>query len=172
MTGSHDAGCYGGEAQSTISIGTASRRERERRGDAMISCGLPKPYVFTRGYHATTIDDVAVAAEVGKGTVYLYFDTKETILAHLLSDGLDALVTDLEASYAIDEALDAGTRLRRIAIAYLRIFPDESRIPIDPGVRSRAIQAATPNVYQDVLTRSLPASNGWSAPSSRRRPKA
>ncbi|MFN8596814.1 MAG: TetR/AcrR family transcriptional regulator [Anaerolineae bacterium] len=145
------------KAQSNGQRGTASRREREkaqRRDDILRAA---KTVFFTRGYHAATVDDVAVAAEVGKGTVYLYFDTKETILAHLLLDGLDALVADLEAAYAIDEALDAGTRLRRIAIAYLKFFqtsPEYYRLimAFDRGQFQAAID---PSVYQDVLTRSL-----------------
>ena len=145
------------KAQSNGQRGTASRREREkaqRRDDILRAA---KTVFFTRGYHAATVDDVAVAAEVGKGTVYLYFDTKETILAHLLLDGLDALVADLETAYAIDEVLDAGTRLRRIAIAYLKFFqtsPEYYRLimAFDRGQFQAAID---PGVYQDVLTRSL-----------------
>ncbi len=69
--------------------GTASRRERERaqRRDDILRAA--REVFFQRGFHTVTVDDIAVAAEVGKGTVYLYFDTKETILAHLLLEGLD-----------------------------------------------------------------------------------
>ena len=72
--------------------GVPSRREREkvqRREDLLRAA---KKVFFKKGIHTATIDDVAHEAEVGKGTVYLYFDTKETILAHLLLEGLDMLV--------------------------------------------------------------------------------
>jgi AcrR family transcriptional regulator len=71
--------------------GTASRRERERaeRRDDILRAA--REVFFQGGFHTVTVDDIAVAAEVGKGTVYLYFDTKETILAHLLLEGLDML---------------------------------------------------------------------------------
>ena len=74
--------------------GTASRRERERaqRRDDILRAA--REVFFQRGFHTVTVDDIAVAAEVGKGTVYLYFDTKETILAHLLLEGLDRLVAE------------------------------------------------------------------------------
>jgi len=145
------------KAQSNGQRGTASRREREkaqRRDDILRAA---KDVFFTRGFHTATVDDVAAEAEVSKGTVYVYFDTKETILAHLLLDGLDALVADLETAYAIDEVLDAGTRLRRIAIAYLQFFqtsPDYYRLimAFDRGQFQATID---PGVYQDVLTRSL-----------------
>lgn len=145
------------KAQSNGQRGTAFRREREkaqRRDDILRAA---KNVFFTRGFHTATVDDVAVEAEVSKGTVYVYFDTKETILAHLLLDGLDALVADLETAYAIQETLDAGTRLRRIAIAYLTFFqtsPEYYRLimAFDRGQFQASID---PGVYQDVLTRSL-----------------
>ena len=137
--------------------GTASRREREkaqRRDDILRAA---REIFFQRGFHTVTVDDIAVAAEVGKGTVYLYFNTKETILAHLLLEGLDRLVADLKTAYAFDEAWDARTRLRRGAIAYLKFFqnnPEYYRLlmAFDRGQFQAAID---PAVYQEVLARSL-----------------
>jgi AcrR family transcriptional regulator len=137
--------------------GTASRRERERaqRRDDILHAA--REVFFQRGFHTATVDDIAAAAEVGKGTVYLYFDTKETILAHLLLEGLDRLVADLETAYAFDQLLDAGTRLRRGAIAYLRFFqnnPEYYRLlmAFDRGQFQASID---PSVYQEVHARSL-----------------
>ncbi len=137
--------------------GTASRREREkaqRRDDILRAA---REVFFQRGFHTVTVDDIAAAAEVGKGTVYLYFDTKETILAHLLLEGLDRLVADLETAYAFNQILDAGTRLRRGAIAYLKFFqnnPEYYRLlmAFDRGQFQAAID---PALYQEVLVRSL-----------------
>ncbi len=137
--------------------GTASRRERERaqrRDDILRAARI---VFFERGFHAATVDDVAVAAEVSKGTVYLYFDTKETILAHLLLEGLDMLVAELEAAYAAERRLAARTRLRRMSDAYLHFFqhnPEYYRLlmAFDRGQFQATIDAG---VYQEVLTRSL-----------------
>ena len=137
--------------------GTASRRERERaqRRDDILRAA--REVFFQRGFHTVTVDDIAAAAEVGKGTVYLYFDTKETILAHLLLEGLDRLVADLETAYAFDQTWDAGTRLRRGAIAYLKFFqqnPEYYRLlmAFDRGQFQATIDAG---IYQEVLARSL-----------------
>ena len=137
--------------------GTASRRERERaqRRDDILRAA--RVVFFERGFHLATVDDVAVAAEVSKGTVYLYFDTKETILAHLLLEGLDTLVADLEAAYAADRRFAARTRLRRMADAYLNFFqqsPEYYRLlmAFDRGQFQAAVDQAT---YQEVYARSL-----------------
>ena len=52
---------------------------------------------FERGFHRPTVDDVAARAAVSKGTIYLYFVSKEEILAHLLLEGLDLLLAQMEA---------------------------------------------------------------------------
>ncbi len=147
---------HGGNADGQLR-GTASRRERERaqRRDDILRAA--RAVFFQRGFHTATVDDVAVAAEVSKGTVYLYFDTKETILAHLLLEGLDMLVAELEAAYAADRRFGARTRLRRMAEAYLHFFqtnPEYYRLlmAFDRGQLQATIE---PVVYQDVLARSL-----------------
>jgi AcrR family transcriptional regulator len=137
--------------------GTASRREREKaqRRDDILQAA--RGVFFQRGFHTVTVDDIAAAAEVGKGTVYLYFDAKETILAHLLLEGLDKLVAELEAAYSADRRLAARTRLRRMADAYLKFFqqnPEYYRLlmAFDRGQIQASID---PDIYQEVHTRSL-----------------
>ena len=138
--------------------GTVSRRERERaqRRDDILRAA--REIFFQRGFHTVTVDDIAVAAEVGKGTVYLYFDTKETILAHLLLEGLDRLVTELAAAYAADRRLAARTRLRRMADAYLKFFqqnPEYYRLLMAFDRGQFQATMIDPGVYQEVHARSL-----------------
>lgn len=39
-----------------------------------------------RGIDAVTVEQIAIAAEVGKGTIYNYFDTKEDIIVAFMTD--------------------------------------------------------------------------------------
>ncbi len=136
---------------------TASRREREkaqRREDILQAA---REVFFERGIHHATVDEVAEQAEVSKGTVYLYFDTKETILAHLLLEGLELLVNDLELAFAPAESLSALERIRRLAAAYLKFFqtyPAYFHL-ISAFDRGRFQAAISPELYNQVLTRSL-----------------
>ena len=43
------------------------------------------------GLQATTVDQIARAAKLAKGTVYLYYRSKDEIVRHALDDGLAAL---------------------------------------------------------------------------------
>ena len=134
-----------------------ARREREtnERRDAILAAA--RDLFFEHGIHHTTVDDVASRAEVAKGTVYLYFESKETILAHLLLEGLDALGESLEQAYAEGTPLNAEARLRRISAAYLDFFKNEREyfrlmMAFDRGQFQDAVQ---PDVYQQILLRSV-----------------
>lgn len=131
------------------------RREKEDRKDAILAAA--RKVFFESGIHRATVDDIATAAEVAKGTVYLYFETKETILAHLLLEGLDTLVGMLEAAYGEDETLSAESRLRRMSTAYLRFALEKHEyfrlmMAFDRG---RFQESVTPEVYQMILLRSV-----------------
>ena len=55
-----------------------------------------------RGFAATRMDDVAVRAGVTKGTVYLYFETKEELFAALIRRELLPNIERLEAAASAD----------------------------------------------------------------------
>ena len=136
---------------------TKVRREREtvERRDAILAAA--RDLFFEHGIHRTTVDDVAARAEVAKGTVYLYFESKETILAHLLLEGLDALGESLAEAYAENAPYPAETRLRRLATAYLDFFQHEQEyfrlmMAFDRGQFQDAV---TSDIYQQILLKSV-----------------
>lgn len=63
-----------------------------------------------RGYHATTLTDLADALEIAKATLFHYFTSKEKILAALYARGMH---TSLERIRSIDD-LDPEVRLRNM----------------------------------------------------------
>ena len=50
----------------------------------------------TRPYHEVRLDDIAAAARIGKGTLYIYFENKEDLYFSLIYDGFARLVDRLE----------------------------------------------------------------------------
>jgi AcrR family transcriptional regulator len=136
---------------------TATRREREkaqRREDILQAA---REVFFERGIHHATVDEVAEQAQVSKGTVYLYFDTKETILAHLLLEGLEELVAMLEDAYAAGRDIAPVERLRRLAMGYFSFFqanPHYYRL-IMAFDRGHFQESVPPALYAQVLTRSM-----------------
>jgi len=145
-------------------VTTRARREREKEERRQSILKAAREVFFENGFHRATVDDVAGQAEVSKGTVYLYFESKETILAHLLLEGLDKLIEELEHAYTAGEPLPADERLRRLSQAYLRFFerePEYFRLLMAMD-RGRFRESVTPEVYQKVLSASLEGL-GWVA---------
>ncbi len=130
-------------------------REKERRRRSILDAA--RAAFFASGFQLATVDDVAARAEVSKGTVYLYFESKETILAHLLLEGLEELVAVLEEAYAAERDISPGERLRRLAMGYLNFFqtnPHYYRL-IMALDRGRFQEAVPAELYEQVLARSL-----------------
>lgn len=67
-----------------------------------------------RGYGATKLDDVARAAGIAKGTVYLYFPTKEALFQAVVRQELLPVLEQFEAATATFPG-PSGELLRRIA---------------------------------------------------------
>jgi AcrR family transcriptional regulator len=71
------------------------------------------------GVQGTTVDRVAEEAKVAKGTIYLYFDTKDELVHEAVLDGLREMVAETVASD--DPSLPPLDRIRKLILAQLRI---------------------------------------------------
>jgi AcrR family transcriptional regulator len=135
---------------------TAQRRAREKARRQQEILEAAREVFFEKGIHRATVDDVAAQAEISKGTVYLYFQSKESILAHLLLEGLSILLSQLEAAYAPKEPLSAEKHLRQLVEAYWQFsqtYPDYFRLLMALD-RGRFRERVSAEVYQDILTES------------------
>ena len=65
-----------------------------------------------KGYINTTVDEIAAVAALAKGTIYLYFESKEQIYNAVLANDLETLRLTIEKIAA------AGTALEKIS-AYI-----------------------------------------------------
>ena len=98
--------------------------EKKRRLIAQTAARL----FATRPFHKVKLDDVAAAAKVGKGTLYIYFPSKEDLYFSLIYDGFEALVDGLTASLGRGdlpprEAMRRIVReLTRFAFAHPHLF--------------------------------------------------
>lgn len=133
---------------------TRRQKEKEDRKGAILSAA--RAVFFKQGLHRATVDEIAARAAVAKGTVYLYFETKETLLAHLLLEGLDSLIARLEKAYREPEPLTAEDRVRQLAHAYFKFYreePDYFRLlmAFDRGQFQESVGS---EVYDNVLSRS------------------
>jgi AcrR family transcriptional regulator len=71
------------------------------------------------GVQGATVDRVAEEAKVAKGTIYLYFDTKDELVHAAVLDGLRSMVAETVASD--DVSLPPLARVRKLILDQLRI---------------------------------------------------
>lgn len=76
--------------------------------------------VFSKkGFHQATVEEIADAAGVGKGTVYLYFPSKKEVLVALIEERLRELTRELiERVEAVAAGLRSCTEKLRQAISF------------------------------------------------------
>ena len=48
----------------------------------------------TNGYEGATMDDMAQAAGVAKGTLYYYFKSKEEIFKYIITEGVEVIMKE------------------------------------------------------------------------------
>jgi len=87
-------------------------------------------HVFAaKGYHDATISEIAAEANVGKGTVYFYYASKEDILLAILEYHFDRMITLIEQIEHFDvEPAEATRMVIRDIVRRLEEDPDLFKI--------------------------------------------
>lgn len=72
-------------------MSVAERREREQLMRREVILDAAGKLFEEKGYGPTTVDEIATLAELGKGTIYSYFKSKEEIYVALMEKNLSGL---------------------------------------------------------------------------------
>src|SRR5918995_6991075 len=75
-----------------------------------------------KGYHGTSIGDLAEAMGVQKGSLYAHISSKHDLLYETMREGADAFHGALDA---IDERLPATEKIRLALRAHLRVVAEQ-----------------------------------------------
>jgi AcrR family transcriptional regulator len=86
----------------------AHRRRKEARPQELTAAALA--LFVEKGFAATRLDEIAARAGVSKGTLYLYFDSKEALFKAVILEGV---VPAIEAGEALLDAHDDPAVLLR-----------------------------------------------------------
>lgn len=136
----------------------ATRRRKDARPSELTAAALE--LFAEKGFAATRLDDVAARAGVSKGTVYLYFESKEALFEAVVREGIVPALAHGEAllaGYDGDTAallrailhgwwdLIGGTTLSgvpKIVLSEARNFPEMARFYNDNVIhRGRRLMA-------------------------------
>ncbi|MCK5114784.1 MAG: TetR/AcrR family transcriptional regulator [Phycisphaerae bacterium] len=106
-------------------MGTVERRQREaqRRRDSILAAA--RTVFWEQGYAGTTIPQIAGAAELAPGTIYLYFPSKDALYVELLMEGYDILLGRLKEQVAAGgEAPEQAEKLIEVFFGFAREYPN------------------------------------------------
>lgn len=98
--------------------------------------------VARHGFQGATIDRVAEEARIAKGTVYLYFHTKEELLKAAVEQGIQNFTTQVRA--AVAEASTPLEKLQRVVKVCLQVS-DANRDFFKTLLLERNFLAASPD---------------------------
>jgi len=96
------------------------RRAREREARRRSILDAARDTFLEQGIAATTMDDIARRAELSKGTLYLYFRSKDEMCFALLLEASEALVRAMQGAVVPDR--HPLEQLRQMAITYYRFY--------------------------------------------------
>jgi len=98
-------------------MGIAERKEREREQRRQAIIDAAEKVFFTKGYDNSTMDDIASMAELSKGTLYLYFQSKDEVHFEIMDRGNQILLVYMEK--AIDPEKSGHDNLRLLGEAFV-----------------------------------------------------
>jgi len=129
-------------------------RRAERR-QAILAAALRE--FSARGFAAARLDDVADAAGIAKGTIYLYFRDKEALFQDLIRSEMSPVVATLETALAVDLPVRAVAE-RAVELFVREIYgtsrKDIIRLIISEGPRFPKLADF---YYREVLSRVIAA---------------
>jgi AcrR family transcriptional regulator len=104
-------------------MGIQERKERERETRRAEILEAAKAVFSDRGLQASTMDQVADAVELSKGTLYLYFSCKEELYVSIFLEGLDKLIQRFRE--AVGGVSEWEAKLKALGEAYFQFYREE-----------------------------------------------
>ena len=101
-----------------MGIHERKEREKEQRRDDIVRAATA--VFFEKGLQTATMDEIAEAAELSKGTLYLYFKSKEDLYLAVTSVGFDVLSEMFQQ--AIDSSSSTVEALQKLGGTYYAFF--------------------------------------------------
>ncbi len=93
------------------------QRPDERKRQVIVECA--SKLFASLPFHKVTLDDIAAKAGVGKGTLYVYFPSKEELFSAIVREGFGQIVDQLKRRLA-DSGVSPAEALRFVVAELFR----------------------------------------------------
>jgi len=104
-------------------MGVKERKERDRQKRRQDIIDAACTVLSEKGFASATVDDVSEKVELAKGTIYLYFKTKEEMFVSVFIKGLDNLLDKYRETAKLD--LKPTKMLDRLALSFYRYYKED-----------------------------------------------
>jgi AcrR family transcriptional regulator len=98
-----------------------------------------------KGYHATSMQDIAEAVELQKGSLYHHVSGKQEILLNLLNEALDMIVDHLQSVLA--EEASPSQKLRQAMRTYLAFLTENPSLSAVLLLEHRSLEPALKKLH-------------------------
>jgi AcrR family transcriptional regulator len=106
-------------------MGIAERKEREKEFRRQSIIDAAEKVFFSKGFDQSTMDDIAIEAELSKGTLYLYFRSKDELHFAIMERGMGLLMQLMEEKLKGNK--NGRETLRELGlalVAFSNLYPD------------------------------------------------
>jgi AcrR family transcriptional regulator len=129
-------------------MGITERKEREKLQRRKDIIDAAEKVFFSRGFESATMDEIAEMAELSKGTLYLYFKSKEDLQFAIFMRGSDILMKMMKDNLSADS--NGYQRLLELADSFIR-FSRENRNYFNLFMYYESSRMEALNIDQDQL---------------------
>ena len=136
---------------------TMSKREinKQRRRAAILSAA--QELFSERGFEETTVQEISAKAGLSKGTVYLYFKSKEELYLSVCISGIAGFGERLEAASSSTKELEE--RIKDVYLAYIRYSLEETAV--FRVLRDSFLEGVRKNLGRETIEETSGIIKGW-----------
>src|SRR5215813_1441453 len=109
-----------------VTVTTLNRYQRRKERTRQELLTAAKAVMAKKGYHNAKIADIAAAADIGVGTFYLYYPTKDALFLELVKETAQALKAEIDQARAQVE--DVVEKIRVANVAFFRFARDNREL--------------------------------------------
>src|SRR6266566_9705597 len=91
---------FRGDAMMQPVTATRSLKEKQRKEREALILQAAEEVLMEKGYHETSIDEIAARVGIAKGTVYLHFPSKEDLVIALFARNMQTLLEGVDGIIA------------------------------------------------------------------------
>jgi AcrR family transcriptional regulator len=140
-------------------MGITERKERERLLRRNLILDAAEKVIFEKGIDSSTMDEIAEMAELSKGTLYLYFKSKEDIQFAIFQRGAGILNSLMQKNtIASQTGKEQLISLGRTFILFSKQFSDYFRLFIQIQTSNMENLNIGKEVFEDYIKNQSPIS--------------